>query len=50
MAGDLVQIVLVSFGSNDVDHLVERHLGVVLGVVSQVFPKDAVIRDLLVAH
>jgi hypothetical protein len=30
MAGDLVQIVLIGFCSNDVNHFVERHLGVVL--------------------
>lgn len=32
MAGDLVQIVLVSLRSNNVDHLVKRHFGMLLRV------------------
>jgi soluble P-type ATPase len=32
MAGDLIEVVLVGLGANDVDYLVERHLGVALRV------------------
>ena len=50
MAGDLVQIVLVSLRSNNVDHLMERHFWVLLRVSCKVFAEDSVIRYLVIGH
>ena len=50
MAGNLIKVILVSFRTDNVNHLMERHLRVLLRVGRQVFAENAVVRDLVVAY
>lgn len=50
VAGNVFQVLLICLGSNNVDHLVERHTGVDLAELIDLCVEDLVVADLLEAH
>lgn len=50
MAGDLVEVVLVSLWSNNVDDLVEGYTWILFPVLSSVVAKNLIVRDLRETH
>lgn len=50
IAGNLIKVVLICFRTNNVNHLMERHFGMQLTVSGEVFAKDPIVRNLVIAH